>query len=43
MWTLSQRWYGDRLDETYRPTPIDELQGLLTAAGLDDDFWRLRP
>jgi hypothetical protein len=41
--TPSQGWYGDRLAEPFAPNTIDELQGLLTAAGLTTDVWQLRP
>lgn len=42
MWSLSQQWYGDRLAPDYRPRPVEQLQGLLTDAGLISDFWQLR-
>ncbi len=42
MWTLSQRWYGDRLDASFAPKPIDAVQQFLTDAGLTTDFWQLR-
>ena len=41
MWPLSQAWYGDRLDADYTPRSLEDLQGLLTEAGLVSDFWRL--
>jgi hypothetical protein len=43
MWPLSQAWYGDRLDEPFQPKTVDQLQALLTAVGLTDDFWKLQP
>ena len=42
MWTLSQHWYGDRLDESFTPKKIDALQQLLTNVGLTTDFWQLQ-
>ena len=43
MWELSQGWYGDRLDPDYRPPSLDEVQAMLSAVGLTDDFWQLTP
>ncbi len=42
MWPLSLGWYGDRLAEDYAPKSIDELQALLSRAGLVGDFWQLQ-
>lgn len=42
MWTLSQRWYGDRLDESFTPRTIDATQRLLDDVGLTSDFWQLQ-
>ena len=42
MWTLSQLWYGDRLDASFVPKPIDAVQQLLTDVGLTADFWQLQ-
>jgi hypothetical protein len=41
MWTLSQLWYGDRLDEGFTPKSVDTLQRMLTDVELTTDFWRL--
>jgi hypothetical protein len=41
MWTLSQSWYGDRLDAAYRPKTAAELQHLLDDTGIEDAFWTL--
>ena len=41
MWTLSQGWYGDRLAEPFRAKTVGELQALLSAVGLTDEFWQL--
>jgi hypothetical protein len=43
MWTLSQRWYGDRLDESFTPRSLDASQRLLDEVGLVSPFWQLRP
>lgn len=40
MWTLTQRWYGERLAEPYRAKRVEELQGLLTDVGLVSEFWQ---
>jgi hypothetical protein len=42
MWSLTQRWYGDRLVPGHRPKSVDELQRLLDDVGLTEDFWQLR-
>lgn len=42
MWTLSQEWYGDRLDASYTPRPIEAAQQSLDQVGLTADFWQLR-
>ena len=41
MWPLTVGWYGTRLDPAFAPPSVGYLQGLLTAAGLVTDFWRL--
>jgi hypothetical protein len=42
MWALSQRWYGDRLDEAFTPKSVETLQQILTDVGLTTEFWQLR-
>ncbi|HEY4610179.1 MAG TPA: hypothetical protein VIH06_13275 [Ilumatobacteraceae bacterium] len=42
MWTLSQHWYGDRLDRSYTPKTITALQQFLVKVGLTSDFWQLQ-
>jgi hypothetical protein len=42
MWTLSQQWYGDRLDEPFVPKTVDTLQRLLTDVGLTTAFFQLQ-
>lgn len=41
LWLLAQRWYGDRLDPSWRPRTREQAQTLLTGADLTGDFWRL--
>ena len=39
LWTLATTWYSTRLQaESRRPKP-DEMRGIFTALGLEDDFW----
>ena len=38
---LAERWYGDRLDEDWRPRTAEQSQAILEEAGLRGDFWRL--
>jgi hypothetical protein len=42
MWSLSQHWYGDRLDRSFMPRTLEATQQLLDDAGLTSDFWKLR-
>ena len=41
MWSITQQWYGDRLDPDWRPADVTRLQTLLTDAGLTSSFWQL--
>lgn len=43
MWRLSQRWYGDRLDEDYAPRSVGAAQQLLDDVGMTAAFWQLAP
>lgn len=43
MWTLSQHWYGDRLDESFSPRTLDATQQLLYDVGLTSSFFQLEP
>lgn len=43
MWTLSQGWYGDRLDESFESRTIEAAQQLLSDVGLTTEFWQLQP
>ena len=38
---LSRDWYGDRLDEAWRPRSAEESQRILGAHDLTGPFWRL--
>ena len=41
LWTLTQRWYGDRLAPDWVPHDRARNQADLDAAGLRGEFWRL--
>lgn len=41
LWTLAQRWYGDRLDPHWSPHDRARNQADLAAAGLTGPFWEL--
>lgn len=41
LWTLAQRWYGDRLNPDWIPHDRARNQGDLAAAGLTGGFWQL--
>ena len=38
---LSRRWYGDRLEDQWRPSSSAAKQALLREAGLRGAFWEL--
>ena len=38
---LATRWYGDRLDPTWRPRTIAQSQAILREVGLTGPFWSL--
>jgi hypothetical protein len=38
---LARPWYGGRLDPGWRPRSRAESQRLLSAAGLQGEFWNL--
>lgn len=42
MWRLTRAWYHDRLDPTFLPAAIGDLQRFLADAELTDPFWQLR-
>jgi hypothetical protein len=41
VWSLSQRWYGSRLDPDFRRPTVDEAHEIFASVGLTGDFWRL--
>ena len=41
LFTLAQRWYGDRLDPDWAPRTRDESQAILHSVGLTGAFWDL--
>ena len=41
LWTLAQRWYGDRLEQDWTPHTGERMQAELAAAGLNGAFWEL--
>lgn len=41
LWTLAQRWYGDRLDTDWTPHDRQRNQADLAAAGLYGHLWQL--
>jgi hypothetical protein len=38
-WTLSKRWYGNRLDPEYRGRSLDAAQQIFRDLGLTAPFW----
>jgi hypothetical protein len=38
---LADRWYGDRLSETWTKRTQEESQRVLDGVGLTDSFWNL--
>ena len=38
---LARRWYGNRMDPSWRPRDVAESQALLSSVGLVGEFWRL--
>ena len=38
---LAAAWYGDRLEDDWRPRTRDESQRVLADAGLTGPFWEL--
>jgi hypothetical protein len=41
LWSLAQRWYGDRLDPDWTPHSRARNQADLAAVGLRGTFWQL--
>jgi hypothetical protein len=42
VWSLSQRWYGSRLDPHFRRPTVDEAHEIFASVGLTSDFWKLQ-
>jgi hypothetical protein len=38
---LAHAWWGDRLDDDWRPHSRDQNQAILDGLGLQGDFWQL--
>jgi hypothetical protein len=38
---LAHAWWGDRLDDDWRPHTRDQNQAILDSLGLHGDFWQL--
>jgi hypothetical protein len=38
---LARRWYGDRLDPSWRPRTAEQSQAILEAVRLTGPFWHL--
>jgi hypothetical protein len=39
VWTLSQRWYHDRLCESYRSRTAAQVEEIFRGLGLTSTFW----
>ena len=39
VWTLSQRWYHDRLSESYRSRTAAQVEEIFRSLGLTSAFW----
>jgi len=40
VWTLSQRWYHDRLAEKYRSRTAAQVEEIFRSLGLTSTFWQ---
>jgi hypothetical protein len=40
-WSLSQQWYGTRLDPEFRRPTAAEADDIFASVGLTGPFWRL--
>ena len=40
VWTLSQRWYHDRLTEEYRSRSAAQVEEIFRSLGLTSAFWQ---
>jgi hypothetical protein len=41
LWTLSQVWYGNRLDENFHGCSMEQAMELFREAGLSGEFWNI--
>lgn len=41
VWTLSQAWYGNRLDPNFHGRSLQEAQNIFRAMGFTAPFWYL--
>lgn len=40
VWTLSQAWYGDRMDPAYRGRTAEQATAIFARCGLTGAFWQ---
>ena len=40
-WKLAKLWYGDRLDDNWRPKTAAEAESVFQQVGLVGEFWQL--
>ena len=40
-WSLSQKWYGTRLDADFRRPTVEEARQIFSTVGLTGEFWAL--
>ncbi len=41
VWTLSQQWYGNRLDLEYTSRTAEQVVEIFKSVGLSSTFWQL--
>lgn len=41
LWSLTQRWYHDRLNPSFRGRSLDTASEILRDTGLTGTFWQL--
>jgi hypothetical protein len=39
LWKMATTWYSTRLEKVSRRPQADEIRGIFSAIGLDDEFW----
>lgn len=42
LWTLSQAWYGNRLDPNFHGRSLDAAQDIFREMGFSSPFWYIR-